>query len=65
MRTAEINDFDDYDDNSEEPMDKHYYKLCNKFTEIFGEAFDLHIGNLGWSKDGILIMIDFGPESIS
>ncbi len=65
VRTAEIEDFDDYNEDSGEPMDRHYDELCNKSMDIFGSTFDLHVGNLGWSKDGQLIMIDFGPESIS
>ena len=65
VRTAEIKDFDDFDDDSEEPIDVRHAVLCEKCIDLFGDCYDLHIDNLGWSKDGQLIMIDFGPESIS
>ena len=62
VRTAKADDFDDIDDY-EEPIDERYAELHEKCTEVFGKCTDLHLGNLGWSKDETLIKIDFGPAS--
>lgn len=59
VKTTDYSDF-----NNRNPYDdKRYYSLCKKCRVIFGNDKDLHMGNMGWSKDGTLIKIDFGPCS--
>lgn len=66
VRPAESEDFKDYDEDNENPIDDRYDKLVEVYESLFPAKTvnDLHIGNLGWTTDGRLVAIDFGALSV-
>lgn len=68
VETLSENDYES--DKCGEPIDddseffQKYRELKQSLFEVFGEFHDLHIGNLGWKKNGRLVCIDFGESSI-
>lgn len=52
-------------DNSWYPLSasESYLKLKQDLKDLFGVARDLHVGNVGMTKAGVLVCIDFGDCS--